>query len=339
MKNKTFIIAEAGVNHNGDIATCYKLIDAAADAKVDAIKFQTWKTELIVSKKTERAEYQRRNMPHKNETQFEMIKRLELKDNDFIVLKKYCDDKGILFLSTTTDFPSTELIAPLVPLFKVSSADLTNYPFLKHLAQKGKPIILSTGMSNLGEIEQALDIIRENQPEIDSSFPEISILHCTTNYPCPMEEVNLNAMVTLKKAFKLQTGYSDHTLGIEVPIAAVSLGATIIEKHFTLDRTMPGPDHRASLEPNELKDMVNAIRNIEIAMGSGIKKPSDSELKNKPIARKSIVAKCKIKQGDVFTIENLAVKRPGNGITPMRWDEIIGRKAIRTFEEDDLIEI
>lgn len=334
---KTFIIAEAGVNHNGDINLAYKLIDAAKDAGVDAVKFQTFKSELIATDKAERADYQKKNMPNNNESQLEMIRKLELKFEDFVHLKKYCDQLGILFLSSTADLPSTDFIDPLVPLFKVGSADLTNYPFLKNIAKRGKPIILSTGMSNLGEVEGAINLIKQYQPIINSNFPPISVLHCTTNYPCPFNEVNLNAMLTLKEAFKIPVGYSDHTLGHEVPVAAVTLGATIIEKHFTLDNKMEGPDHAASLEPEELKIMVKSIRNIELALGNGIKKPNKSEKSIMKVARKSIVANCEIKKGNTFTEHNITVKRPGNGIPPTQWDDVIGRTAPKDFKIDELI--
>ncbi|MFC2093007.1 N-acetylneuraminate synthase [Bacteroidota bacterium] len=337
--NKVFIIAEAGINHNGKIELAYKLIDVAKDARADAIKFQTFKSELITSSEAERADYQKKNMPNKNETQLKMLKRLELNFASFVKIKRYCDKKGILFLSATADLPSTDFIEPLVPVFKVGSSDLTNYPFLKNLASRRKPIILSTGMSNLNEVEKAVDIIIENQFKYETSFPPLSLLHCTTNYPCPYNEVNLKAIFTLKEAFKLPVGYSDHTLGIEVPVAAVAMGAKIIEKHFTLDKNMEGPDHKASLESEELKIMVKAIRNIEEAIGDGIKKPNKSEIEIMQVARKSIVASKDIKKGDVFTENNVIVKRPGIGISPMKWNEIIGRKASKNFIKDELIEL
>ena len=336
MNNKTLIIAEAGVNHNGNIETAFKLIDAAKNAGVDAVKFQTFKAAKIVSRYAPKADYQKETTGSE-ESQLDMIRKLELSPEDHLKLIAYCAEKKIQFLSTPFDLDSINLLDSLnIPLFKIPSGEITNLPYLRKIASLHKPLIMSTGMANLSEIEQALIVLTDHGLNQDN----ITILHCNTEYPTPMDDVNLRAMLTIKSAFPgIKVGYSDHTLGIEVPIAAVALGAMIIEKHFTLDRNLPGPDHRASLEPDELKDMVNAIRNIEIAMGSGIKKPSASELKNKPIARKSIVAKCKIKQGDVFTIENLAVKRPGNGISPMRWDEIIGRRAVHDFVEDELIEI
>ena len=261
--SKTFIIAEGGVNHNGSIETAFKLVDSAFEAGVDAIKFQTYKSELITSKFAERAAYQKNNMSSRTESQLEMIKRFELKIEDFVKIKNYCDDKGILFLTTTADEQSTKQIEDLIPVFKIGSADLTNIPFLKYIASRNKPVILSSGMANLGEIENALTLFDRKRVEKKIFFPPITLLHCTTNYPCPFEEVNLNAILTIKKAFDLPVGYSDHTLGIEVPIAAVALGASLIEKHFTLDKNMEGPDHKASLEPAELKNMVRAIRNIE----------------------------------------------------------------------------
>lgn len=335
----TFIIAEAGVNHNGDLNLAFNLVDAAVKAGADAVKFQTFKSELIVSKSVPRAEYQKENMPHVNESQQDMIKKLELKYDDFIAIKEYCDQKNILFLSTTADIPSTDFIDSLVPFFKLGSADLLNYPLLKHIAQKGKPIILSTGMANLGDIERALNVIKKWQPELNSDFPAISVLHCTTNYPCPFDEVNLNAMLTIKDAFKENVGYSDHTLGGEVAIGAVAMGAQIIEKHFTLDRNMPGPDHKASMEPGELKEMISRIRNMENALGNGIKEPNKSEIKISQVARKSIIASCPIKKGAVLSEQNLIVKRPSGGIDPMQWENILGTKAIKDFEKDDFIDI
>ena len=339
LKNQTLIIAEAGVNHNGKIELAYKLIDAAVEAKADAVKFQTFKSELITSSEAGRADYQKKNMPDKNETQLKMLKRLELNFESFVKIKRYCDNKGILFLSTTADLPSTNFIETLVPIFKVGSSDLTNYPFLRNLASRRKPIILSTGMSNLNEIVKAVDIILENQLKCETSFSSLSLLHCTINYPCPFDEVNLTAMLTLKEAFKLPVGYSDHTLGIEVPAAAVAMGATIIEKHFTLDKNMEGPDHKASLEPEELKKMVKAIRNIEEALGDGMKKPNKSEIGIMKVARKSIVASKDIKKAEIFSEDNITVKRPGMGISPMRWEEVIGKEASRDFSEDELIEL
>jgi len=333
-----FIIAEAGVNHNGNIESAYELVDVAKKSGADAVKFQTFKSELIACRNLERASYQKDNMPDIEESQLEMIKKLELSYESFYKLKEYCDRKGILFLSTTADIPSTNFLAPLVSVFKVSASDLTNRPLLKNLALKGKPIILSTGMGTLSEVKEAVNFIKQSQHKYRINPSVISLLHCTTSYPCPYNEVNLKAMCTLKKIFGVAVGYSDHTLGIEVPIAAVAMGASIIEKHFTLDRSLPGPDHKASLEPTELMAMVRAIRNIETALGDGQKIPTPSELKNKPIARKSIVAAKEIAVGDIFTEENLIVKRPGTGISPMRWDELIGQVAQRNYEKDDLID-
>lgn len=337
MKN-VFIIAEAGVNHNGNLELAYRLVDVAKESGADAVKFQTFKSELIASSRVERADYQKDNMPGIEESQLEMIRKLELSYEMFSELKEYCDKQEILFLSTTADIPSTNFIESLVPLFKVSASDLTNYPLLRNLALKGKPIVLSTGMGDLSEVEKAIDLIVQTRPQFSSKYPLLSLLHCTTSYPCPYDEVNLKAMLTLKEAFKLPVGYSDHTQGIEIPVSAVALGATIIEKHFTLDRNMIGPDHKASLEPGELTAMVQAIRNIEMAMGDGVKKPSPSELKNIPIARKSIVAAKAIATGEIFTEENITVKRPGTGISPMRWNELIGQTAIHGYSEDDLID-
>jgi len=336
MKQKVFIIAEAGVNHNGSLDLAKKLADVAAEARADAVKFQTFKAEKIVSKNTKMASYQTENLKT-DESQLEMLKKLELSYADFKELKEYCNEIDILFLSTPDEKESLDFLADdlNIPLLKIGSSELTNLPYLRCIAQKNKPIILSTGMANLGEVESAIDVLVNS----GTTRENLTILHCTTNYPCTYEEVNLNAMLTLKEAFKLPIGYSDHTLGIEVPVVAVALGATVIEKHFTLDKNMEGPDHRASLEPDALKAMVSAIRNIEKAMGDGIKQPSLSELKNKPIVRKSIVAAKDICKGEAFTEENLAVKRPGDGISPMRWDEISGRLAKRDFCADELIEI
>ncbi len=329
------IIAEAGVNHNGSIDVAKKMIDVAINADADYVKFQTFKAQKLVSIHAEKADYQKETT-NNEESQFNMIKKLELDTDAHEELFSYCRNKGIKFISTPFDLDSIDLLFELgVELFKVGSGEITNYPYLKKIASKKLPVILSTGMSNLSDVEQALDVLLNGglRREI------ITLLHANTEYPTPMEDVNLKAMLTLKDAFKTNIGYSDHTLGIEVPIAAAAMGATVIEKHFTLDKTMEGPDHKASLEPNELISMVKAIRNIEKAMGTGIKKPSNSEKKNIPIARKSIVARKKIKKEELFTEKNIAAKRPGNGVSPMRWNEIIGRKAIKDFKPDDLIEI
>ncbi len=330
---KTTIIAEAGVNHNGDINIAKKLIDIAAEAGVDYVKFQTFKAELAISKNAKKADYQNQTTD-KSESQYEMIKKLELDKETHHILIDYCKAKNIKFLSTPFDLESIDLLFDLgIELYKIPSGEITNYPYLKKIAQKGLPIILSTGMANMQEIHDAFNILTKN----GIAKKDITILHANTEYPTPMEDVNLNAMLTIGKEFNTDFGYPDHTLGIEIPTAAVALGASVIEKHFTLDRTMQGPDHKASLEPDELKAMVSAIRNIEIAMGNGIKTPSKSEQKNKPIARKSIVANKNIKKGEIFTEKNITVKRPGTGISPMLWNEIIGKKAIMDFNDDDLI--
>ncbi len=335
--NKTFIIAEGGVNHNGSIETAFKLVDSAFHAGADAIKFQTYKSELIASKFAERATYQKNNMPGGTESQLEMIKRYELKIEDFVKIKNYCDNKGILFLTTTADEQSTQQIEHLIPAFKIGSADLTNIPFLKYLASKNKPVILSTGMANLGEIEEAVNLFDRKRNNEKLLFPPITLLHCTTNYPCPFEEVNLNAMLTLKKTFNLPVGYSDHTQGIEVPIAAAALGASVIEKHFTLDKNMEGPDHKASLEPTELKNMVVAIRNIENSMGTGLKHPNKSETEIINVARKSVVALKDIAAGTILSTKMLSVKRPGNGIKPADIEKIVGLKINKSKKEDETI--
>lgn len=331
--NKVFIIAEAGVNHNGSLELAKKLIDEAVVAGADAVKFQTFKAELCISKNADKAEYQKQTTD-KNESQFDMIKKLELNEYAHTELIKYCKIKNIMFLSTPFDLQSVDLLNGFgLEIFKIPSGEITNLPYLRKIASLNKKVILSTGMANLGEIEAALEILTKN----GTAKENITVLHANTEYPTPLGDVNLKAMLTIRGAFGVKVGYSDHTPGIEVPIAAVALGATVIEKHFTLDKTMPGPDHKASLEPSELQSMVKAIRNIEIALGDGIKKASSSESKNKPIARKSIVAKCDIKKGDLFSESNLTIKRPGSGISPMRWDEVIGLRATRDYKEDELI--
>ncbi|AII13909.2 legionaminic acid synthase [Campylobacter iguaniorum] len=331
--NKVFIIAEAGVNHNGSLELAKKLIDVASDAGADAVKFQTFKAVNLVSKNADKAQYQKQTTD-KNETQFEMIKKLELDKNAHAELISYAKSKNIMFLSTPFDHDSINLLAEFgLEIFKIPSGEITNLPYLRHIGSLGKSVILSTGMANLGEIENALEILTQNGTKKEN----ITVLHANTQYPTPFCDVNLKAMITIGRAFDVKFGYSDHTSGIEVPIAAVALGATVIEKHFTLDKTMQGPDHKASLEPSELKNMVKAIRNIELALGSSIKKPSPSESQNINIARKSIVAKCEIKKGEIFSESNLAIKRPGNGISPMRWDEIIGQIATKNYKEDELI--
>lgn len=331
----TLIIAEAGVNHNGSLELAKSLVEEAAFAGADIVKFQTFKATKLVTNSAPKAEYQIKNSGE-SESQYEMIKRLEMTDHMHTELMDHCKSVGIQFLSTGFDIESNQYLSDLnVPFFKVPSGELTNLPYLTHLSRLGKEIILSTGMANLSDIEAAIDILEKTGMSRD----RVTVLHCTTEYPTPMEDVNLLAMQSISKAFGVRVGYSDHTPGIEISIAAVALGATVIEKHFTLDRTLLGPDHRASLEPDELKAMVQGIRNIEKALGDGIKRPSPSELKNKPIARKSIVAARPIKVGEVFSEDNLITKRPGTGISPMRWNEIIGRTAKRNFSEDELIDL
>jgi N,N'-diacetyllegionaminate synthase len=333
MRKEVFIIAEAGVNHNGSKELAFKLIDKAKEAGVDAIKFQTFKAEKVVSKYADKAAYQKASTGN-GETQLEMVKKLELSFSDFIELKNYSNEVGILFLSTPFDDDSIDFLSDLgMEIFKIPSGEITNLPYLMKVAKLVKPVIISTGMSSLAEIEYALNVLRDN------GCNDIKVLHCNTEYPTPMEDVNLSAMKTIETAFKVEVGYSDHTDGIEIPIAAVAMGATIIEKHFTLDKNMEGPDHKASLEPSDLKAMVNAIRNVEIALGNGIKSPSKSEMKNKKIARKSIVAAREIKEGEIFTEDNLTIKRPGNGISPIRWYEILGKVSNKNYVEDELIEI
>ena len=332
--NKVFIIAEAGVNHNGSIDLAKKLIDVAVEAGANAVKFQTFKAKNLVSKDAQKAQYQKENMQDDSDSQYEMLKKLELDIDTHKELMAYCKEKNIMFLSTPFDSDSIKLLDELgLEIFKIPSGEITNLPYLQEIGALGKKVILSTGMADIGEIEDALDVL----VQAGTKKEDITVLHANTMYPTPMEDVNLKAMVTIGKTFDVKYGYSDHTLGIEVPIAAVAMGASVIEKHFTLDKNMPGPDHKASLEPEELKAMVSAIRNIEVALGSSIKKPSKSELPNKEVARKSIVAKKDIKKGEKFTKENLTIKRPGNGISPMRWDELIGKVAQRDYKEDELI--
>ena len=331
---KTFIIGEAGVNHNGSLDTAMQMVDAAVAAGADAVKFQTFKAEKIITVSAPKARYQQQTTGS-DESQLEMVRKLELDEPAHERLFRYCKDSGILFLSSPFDLESIDLLNRLgIQIFKIPSGEITNLPYLRKLGGLRKELIMSTGMAGLGEIEDALLVLMKA-----GTAPEnITVLHCNTEYPTPFEDVNLKAMVTIKAAFPgIQVGYSDHTPGIEVPIAAVAMGATVIEKHFTLDRNMEGPDHRASLEPAELKAMVLAIRNIEKAMGNGIKKPSPSELKNKPIARKSIAAARNIVKGEAFTEENLTVKRPGTGTNPMRWDEVIGQVAQKDYEKDELV--
>lgn len=332
----TLIIAEAGVNHNGSLTMAKKLIEVAAEAGVDYVKFQSFKAENLVTKSAKQAEYQQRNIGDGNNFQYNMLKKLELSHEQHVELITYCREKGVKFFSTAFDFESIDYLASLnLGFWKIPSGEVTNYPYLVKIAQTGLPVIMSTGMCEMDEIKSALDVLTANGLQKE----QISLLHCNTEYPTPMYDVNLSAMNEMRCQFDISVGYSDHTQGIEVPIAAVAMGAEIIEKHFTLDRSLPGPDHKASLEPNELKAMVTAIRNIEQAIGTGHKTVSASESKNKAIARKSIVAARNIKKGELFTEENLTVKRPGSGINPMRWSEIIGKKAVHDFTADELIEI
>ncbi len=326
---KIFIIAEAGVNHNGSFELAKQLVDKAIEANVDCVKFQTFlKAETVISKFAQKAQYQKQTTGA-NETQADMVRKLWISFKDFEALKSYCDEKGIMFLSTPFDLESIDFLANLgLEIFKIPSGEITNLPYLRKINSFKRDVILSTGMANLDEIQAALDVLKDCK---------VSLLHCTTEYPCPFEAVNLQAMNTMRTKFGLEVGYSDHTKGIEVPTAAAALGATIIEKHFTLDKNMEGPDHKASLEPEELKAMVSAIRNIEKALGNGIKEPQEAEKKNIEIARKSIVAKCDIKKGEIFSEENITTKRPGSGISPMMWDKVIGTIAQKDYHEDELI--
>lgn len=349
--NKCFVIAEAGVNHNGDIEKAYELIDAAVDANADAVKFQTFKTEEIATIDAKQATYQKINMG-KEESQYEMLKRLELSYQNFKDLKKYCDKKNILFMSAPHSCKEdVDLVAALCPVIKVPSGDLTNLPILKYMAEKRIPIILSTGMSNMEEIKEALDIITPINKQL-------IILHCTSNYPTPLNEVNLKAMKTIEKAFGFPVGYSDHTMGTEITVASVAMGACVVEKHFTLDRNLPGPDHKASLEPNELKKMVNEIRNVEKrltqgispekilkelnlldSMGDGVKKPQLSEIEVMRVARKSLVAAVNIPEYTIITEKMLAIKRPGTGLHPRNYWSLIGKKAKTNIKKDEMLDI
>jgi len=332
---KVLIIAEAGVNHNGDMELAKKLIDVAAEAGADLVKFQTFNANRQVTHTAKKADYQTKSTDG-NETQHEMLRRLELTPEMHNELIAHCALRNIGFFSTGFDIESVDLLVSLGQhQFKIPSGEITNLPYLRHIGQFGKPVILSTGMATLGEIEAAIEALEK----AGTSRANLRLLHCTTEYPTPMAEVNLRAMQSIHSAFGVEVGYSDHTSGIEVAIAAVALGATIIEKHFTLDRNLPGPDHQASLEPAELKAMVAAIRNIEVALGDGIKRLTPSEAKNKPVARKSLVASKAIKAGEVFSVQNVTAKRPGTGISPMRWDDVVGRKALHDFAIDALIEL
>jgi N,N'-diacetyllegionaminate synthase len=336
MKKKVIIIAEAGVNHNGDMNIAYKLIDAAVEAGVDYVKFQTFKAEELVSKSAKKANYQIQNTSNEIESQLVMLKKLELTHQQHELLINYCIERNIGFFSTAFDLQSLDYLASIgLKLVKVPSGEITNLPYLKKAAKLFDEVIISTGMTMLEEIKEALKVFLN----AGIAKSKITILHCNTEYPTPMCDVNLKAMLSIEKEFGVQIGYSDHTLGIEVPIAAVALGASIIEKHFTLDKNLSGPDHAASLEPKELKEMVKSIRNIESALsGNGIKEPSESELKNLEIARKSIVANKNIKKGEVLSELNITTKRPGTGISPMNWDNIVGQIAHKDYKEDDLIE-
>ena len=335
MNIKTLIIAEAGVNHNGDLDLAKQLINAAADAGADLVKFQTFNANRQVMHTAKKADYQTQTTSS-TESQHAMLRRLELTEEMHHQLIAHCLTQNIGFLSTGFDTESVDLLVSLgQECFKIPSGEITNLPYLRHIGQLGKTVILSTGMATLGEIEAAIEVLEQT----GTRRAKVTVLHCTTEYPTPMNEVNLRAMQSIHAAFDVAVGYSDHTEGIEIAIAAVAMGASVIEKHFTLDRTFPGPDHQASLEPAELKAMVTAIRNIEIALGDGIKRLTPSEAKNKPVARKSLVAATAIQRGDIFTKANLAVKRPGTGISPMRWDEVLGRIAHRDFTSDELIEL
>ena len=333
MTKRTLVIAEAGVNHNGNLELAKQLIDAAAVAGADIVKFQTFNANRLVTSTAQKADYQTRTTGS-TETQQEMLRRLELTVEMHHELIAHCAARNIGFFSTGFDIESVDFLVSLGQhYFKIPSGEITNLPYLRHIGHLGKKIILSTGMATLGEIEAAIEALEQ----AGTPRANLTVLHCTTEYPTPMHDVNLRAMQSIHTAFGVAVGYSDHTPGIEVAIAAVALGASVIEKHFTLDRTLPGPDHKASLEPEELKAMVAAIRNIELALGDGIKRPSTSEAKNRASARKSLVAAKSIRVGEMFTSENLAVKRPGTGISPMRWDEVLGRKAIRDFNQDELV--
>lgn len=334
MLNHTLIIAEAGVNHNGDLEIAKQLIDAAADAGADFVKFQTFSADRLVTRDAAKADYQAKATGGA-ETQYKMLKQLELTPQMHLTLIEHCKKRNIQFFSTAFDIESIDFLLGLgLTFFKIPSGEITNLPYLRHIGGLNKSVILSTGMATMGDIEAAIDaLMKAGTPR-----EKITILHCTTEYPTPMHDVNLKAMQSIQTAFGVKVGYSDHTQGIEVAIAAVAMGASVIEKHFTLDCNMLGPDHKASLEPAELKAMVTAIRNIEMALGDGIKKLTPSEAKNKPIARKSLVAKCAIKSGEVFSVENITTKRPGTGISPMQWDDVIGLKASRDFLADELIE-
>jgi N,N'-diacetyllegionaminate synthase len=331
LRNGTFIIAEAGVNHNGSLEIAERLVDAAQSCGADAVKFQTFKAERLVTRNASKADYQKRTTGG-GDSQFDMLRRLELSDAEFGKLIHRCSQRGIEFLSSPFDEDSADLLETLgVTTFKIPSGEITNLPLLRHVARKGMPVILSTGMCTLGEVEEAVEIFRV------AGTPRVVLLHCVTEYPAPYQEINLNAMRTLHASFGLDVGYSDHTLGIEIPVAAVAMGAAVIEKHFTLDTGMEGPDHRASLDPAQFRAMVEAIRNVERSLGDGIKRPAPCELKNMEIARKSIVAAAEIAEGEVITREKLAIKRPGHGIQPKELDRLLGLRAGRAIAKDDVL--
>lgn len=331
----TLVIAEAGVNHNGSLDLACRLVDVAAEAGADVVKFQTFRADRLVTRTAAKADYQKATTSAE-ESQHEMIRRLELSESMHEALQARCRERGIEFFSTAFDVESLDYLMGLgMARIKVPSGEITNLPYLRHVGRCGKPVILSTGMATLGEIEAAINVLEQ----VGLPRTELTVLHCSTEYPTPMHEVNLMAMASIREAFGVCVGYSDHTQGIEVATAAVALGAAVIEKHFTLDRSLHGPDHLASLEPSELADMVRAIRNIEAAMGDGIKRPGASELRNRAVARKSLVAACRIERGECFSEANLAVKRPGTGMSPMRMDEILGRPSPRDFDVDELIEL
>ena len=333
---RTLIIAEAGVNHNGSVELAKQLIDAAADAGADYVKFQTFRTENLVSRQARKAEYQSRNTRDTDDFQFNMLKKLELTPEQHMELIDYCRHKGIRFFSTAFDLDSIDFLRELkLGIWKVPSGEITNFPYLRKIARQREEVILSTGMCTMQHISEAIAVLEKYGVRRE----QITVLHCNTEYPTPMCDVNLRAMQTIGRQFGVRVGYSDHTVGIEIPVAAVALGATVIEKHFTLDRNLAGPDHKASLEPKELKAMVRAIRNVEAALGDGEKKVSVSEAKNIAVARKSIVARREIRAGELLTEDNLAVRRPGTGISPMEWEQVVGQVAVRDFEPDELIEL
>ncbi len=330
---KTIVIAEAGVNHNGSIRIAEELVAKASEAGADFIKFQTFNTDKLVSRNAKQADYQSKNIGTVT-SQFEMLKKLELSYEDHFELLKCCKKYNISFFSTAFDLESIDLLIELdLPIWKIPSGEITNYPYIKKIGLQKKPVLLSTGMATLGEVEDAVNLLDKSGTHRNN----IIILHCTTEYPAPMQDINLRAMVTLGEAFKVRYGYSDHSEGIEIPLAAVAMGASVIEKHFTLDRNMTGPDHIASLQPEELKKMIEGIRNIEKALGDGIKTPATGEIKNKITARKSLVASEKIKKGDFFSEKNMTAKRPGDGLSPMLWEQMLGVKANKDYQKDEQI--